>query len=324
MVSVETPWQSGKIGDYVVMLLQWPGFAPFLPLVLYGAISLALWCIRPESAKYFAIRLGIYSGAIVSTQFMLLVMTTTLFATWLAALVAGAILAALVYVVDKLVKRVKRFQIWHILVLTTIVACLSVLLRVLEFDWLELLFLGPFLFIVAAPTLAPLTFVRASVSIAEQQPDLTPPRRWPLYVLSLLVGWLVSWRWAVHIMLDEYSKLPTTNPNCYVSSAAAKGHRRLVGSRENLRNGLVVNDQMRRLKFLELTLQATSPMMHRLLRQIYNRIGPPLARQCRRSIWLADLSYLLLKPSEWIAMVLQVIAGVDEHRVAGIYGRSRE
>lgn len=328
IASTETPWQSGKLVDYVAMLLQWPGFAPFLPLVLYGAVSLGIWCFRPESSGRFAVRLGIYSGTIVSTQFMLLVMVGSLFASWFAAVVACAILAAVVFAIDKLLSRSKRFQIWHIMLLTTIVACLSVLARLLELDFTGIIFAVPFLFLAATPTLTPVTFLRASIFISEQvrRPDSSNhrPKLWPLFAIGWLAAWLASWRWAVHVMLDEYSKLPTTNPNCYVSSAAANGHPQWVGSCENPRSGMVVNDQMRRLKFLEIALQAMAPPLHQRLRSLYDRIGPPLARQCKRSIWLADLSYIMLKPAEWLALGLRAALNIDAGFIRRIYHDTRD
>jgi len=45
------------------------------------------------------------------------------------------------------------------------------------------------------------------------------------------------------------------------------------------------------------------PNAHRLLRKVYNRVGPAVARRIQRPI-LADLMYVMLKPIELLAVVI--------------------
>ena len=59
---------------------------------------------------------------------------------------------------------------------------------------------------------------------------------------------------------------------------------------------------MQTLKAAELLLAQRLPRLHRALRAVYDRVGPPIARRIR-SPWLADVSYLLFAP-------LAITAGV--------------
>jgi len=124
-----------------------------------------------------------------------------------------------------------------------------------------------------------------------------------LAVVTWLAAFLGACRTSVLWMLQEYAKLPTTPPEgCYVATAAARGHRRLVGAEEYAGpSGKVyrVNDQMRYLKTAELLLAALSPPAHRTCRRVYDRIGPVLAARLVSPL-LADGAYLSLKPAEWL------------------------
>ena len=100
-----------------------------------------------------------------------------------------------------------------------------------------------------------------------------------------LVSWFAAhcgaWRLSFIWMLEEYSQLPTTEPNrCFVCTAAARGHRRVVhGEDYRAPNGSLyrVNDQLRILKAFELLLLSTSPHAHCICRRVYDRVGPMLA-----------------------------------------------
>src|SRR5262249_24674408 len=101
-----------------------------------------------------------------------------------------------------------------------------------------------------------------------------------------------------------YSKLPLTAPqNCYVATAAARGHQSIVRSTRVMASDgswFMVNDQLRRLKAAELIIEGLFPKLHRLMRSLYDQLGPPLARQMIGRPLLADAAYLLLKPAEWL------------------------
>lgn len=93
------------------------------------------------------------------------------------------------------------------------------------------------------------------------------------------------------------------------SSAAAHGHHWLVRAESAAGGSAAVNLQMRRLKLLEFALAAACPRLHRFARRSYNRLGPPLARICRRTAWLADAAYAALEAR-------RVLGRVDSSRGA--------
>jgi hypothetical protein len=146
-----------------------------------------------------------------------------------------------------------------------------------------------------------------SVRLAWRYP-LAP--RFRLIQLMAVVTWLGAFlaacRWAVERSLAEYAKLPLSDPGgCYIASAAAYGHPWWVGSHPVLTaDGTIVriNRQLRVLKAGELALRDRMPRVHRLLRGVYDVLGPLAARRlaCR---WLADVAYLSLKPAEWAVCV---------------------
>ncbi len=104
-----------------------------------------------------------------------------------------------------------------------------------------------------------------------------------------------------------YSALPPERPDgygdCFVVSAAARGHKAFVGSHFDAAAGMMVNRQLVTLWQFERALQLRWPRTHRLLRWLYDSIGPRLAT-CFRSPLAADVAYLLLKPLEWLAAFL--------------------
>lgn len=177
--------------------------------------------------------------------------------------------------------------------------------------------------IAAAPTLNAVTYVRVSV-IATSRAAQSLGKTQKLFagrgiaiIVAWCLSWVVSWKLAIDVMLLEYSKLPMTDPNCYVSSAAASGHRRFVGA-ECSGNG-IVNRQMQRLKFLEFALATAFPRCHKFVRLIYNSIGPKLACYCALNVWFADVTFWALKPIEWAAVCVRVVSGVSPKRVEEIY-----
>jgi len=111
-----------------------------------------------------------------------------------------------------------------------------------------------------------------------------------------------SWATAVAAAIRTYRALPTTQPSgCYVVTAAARGHRRFVRARAA--GGMMVNDQLRRLKCAEIALATAAPSLHRAVRGAYDRVGPVLAAGMVHPL-LADLAYVLLKPAEWASAFL--------------------
>ena len=135
-----------------------------------------------------------------------------------------------------------------------------------------------------------------------------------------LVAWLgtyaVAWRYDILKMFELYAALPPQPPpDCYIATAAAQGHPRVVGSQTVHRvdgKSMQVNGQLQVLKFAELALLAVNPRWHTALRRIYDVVGKSLARRIH-SPFLADIAYLLLKPFEWLArwLLKMIVPDVD-------------
>ena len=303
------------------MLMDWPGFAPFLPFVIFSAACMATWLIDPVRSQHLVIRVGIFTGVIVSLQFLLLIMAMTSAITLFAALFAGPGLAMVVFALSWVATRIRRFTIRALMIFTTAIAVLIALLHATVTSWTE--FFASVLalslpVLAATPTLCLISYCRASYFVAVRSDLRADWRERPLVagasVVAWMVLWMTSWKYALDIMFDKYSKLPTTDPNCYVSAAAASGHRWLVGTDES-----GVNSQMRRLKFLEFACAAVSPHCHRSIRRCYNRWGPLLATICKSNRYFSDVTYLLLKPLELFSTILAWAASVPASRLSEIY-----
>jgi len=115
---------------------------------------------------------------------------------------------------------------------------------------------------------------------------------------------LAAWRQASLRAEALYAQLPTEPPpDCYVCTAAARGHPGFVGSwRVQASDGKScrVNRQLQRIKLAELATARRLPRLHHFCRVIYDRLGPALARSIRNP-YLADMTYVALKPCEWAA-----------------------
>lgn len=122
------------------------------------------------------------------------------------------------------------------------------------------------------------------------------------FPLSWLGGLMALTAIKVPLAQWLFERLPAERPpeGCFVVSAAARGHRRFVGSWLDPATGRPVNRQLQRLRAFEDALRIGFPRLHRLLRAIYNRIGPSIARRTGHPL-LADVTYLLLKPLELLA-----------------------
>ena len=321
--SATAPWQSGRLQDYITVLIRPPGIFWFYPFLFYSMCCLVLWCINPiRFSNSQPIRLGLFSGVFLAFAFMVLLSIVTAFVGQVMALFVMTGLAAVTWLLTRIAGKLIRFSILNLMVLTTIVALLLTIgmSRGLNSDDAARSVSIVLLFVCgAAPTTALVAFVRVSVAAFAISTKDSGSR---FLRLGLWIGWMLSGatstRFAVETMLDEYSRLPTTNPNCYICSAAAYGHRALVGSSKNEHGGWV-NLQMKRCKFLELVLLAICPGLAVALRQLYDVAGPALARACRINPFFADLTYLLLKPIEMTALVIQKRLSIGHQRIQQLY-----
>ena len=321
--SIDQPWQSGELQDYAAVLLDWPCLGVMLPLVAFSMACLTFYVCRPSTGQLPVIQIGLFCGAILALQYLILILGTTAYFTFFAAILAGPFIAVVVFGCVRGRHLIRRFTIQHLLILTTVLAVLISLSVTFGWwerppEWLEVFSGLVFMVVGATPTLNLITYARAAIQVADRHhPFVSPTRSLVLGLIGWFVAWMISIRLSTTVMMTEYEKLPLTNPNCYVSSAAASGHEWLVRS-ERTSCG-IVNAQMRRLKFLEFALAAAFPRTHRWIRRNYNRIGPRMAGCCRCNVWFADATYVCLKPLEWIAITLQIALRIPKIRIKRLY-----
>ena len=337
---VDALWQSGELDTYLKLMLEPPALLPFIPMLIFSMLALGTCCFWPQLANKLWVRVGVYGGGILSTQYLIFAVFAGAFFPFICAVVVGPLLALATYVANKLMPRARRITIFQIMLLTTVVAVFAAACMWLApalypeglGDIGEVVFGCVFWVLPALPLLNAITYVRAAFAILRSPALATVPAREQNRLIAMSSAWLLgfgaSWKFSLDAMLAEYARLPTSPPSCYVSSAAACGHPRLVGVTQFTCAGnqscdvdFPVNMQMCRLKFLEFALAALSPCLHRLVRHTYDRVGPRAAAVCRSNVWFADASYLALKPAEAMAYLLQMHARVSSQRVREIYVR---
>jgi hypothetical protein len=133
------------------------------------------------------------------------------------------------------------------------------------------------------------------------------------YFLGLASS-LPFWIWSLLWSRKIYLALPDTSSSCFVVTAAARGHRRVVGPFvEVMRHGRCqsVNYQLLTLSDFETLWRARAPGSHRLLRHFYNWFGPAVASRIT-SPWTADAAYLAIKPAEFAARLVLAITSNQE------------
>lgn len=165
------------------------------------------------------------------------------------------------------------------------------------FFGLGLLGLGPF-FALATYSLALRRYLAERPTDTEKdgtsrEVDEGPTFK-PWAIWTLLGG--AGFASAIHQMNVLFSRLPLDPPDrCFVASAAA----RVVGAEPvRFANGrtIPVTRQLRALKATELALIALTPRLHRALRSVYDRAGPPLAARLGRTT--GTVAWVLLLPAQ--------------------------
>ncbi len=134
---------------------------------------------------------------------------------------------------------------------------------------------------------------------------LDPPRGF----ISLLAS-LPFWIYTVWHTRELYRALPDQPPECFVVSAAARGHAAVVGPLEAVERGgrlLPVNRQLVTFWQFEELWRHRASRGHATFRQIYDVWGYRAAALIRNR-WLADAAYCALKPFELAARAIVAIA----------------
>ncbi len=105
----------------------------------------------------------------------------------------------------------------------------------------------------------------------------------------------------------------------YLCTVAAGGHRRVVKPlRMGVRHGhpVIVNRQLCVANAFEQVLEEKTPRFHRAVRGFYDKYGFPAAKLIR-SRYVADGVYFLMKPLEWLfLLVLYLTDANPENRIA--------
>jgi MFS family permease len=310
VVSILKPeWQDGKFASYIALMLSPEASWIFAPLLGYSVLSLLFLLAAPVRwAQFFWTRLGIYTGVLLALQFTILALIAlegTVFLVlgiWIAPLIAWPILRWLARKIGIL---------WTTLGVPAIAALLFVGYLLVEAFRARSFppaytFSTPFLFLIgfliaSAPFWSLLIMGTTGYRLLKHYETRFTLLR-GVGTLAWLGGFAASLSLAIMRTLQLYSELPTQPPDCYIATAAANGHPRLVRSREVTLPGgarMRVNAQLQRLKCAELALKAVSPRLHGVLRKLYDNLGRPLARRMTNP-FVADAAYLLLKPFEWI------------------------
>lgn len=117
----------------------------------------------------------------------------------------------------------------------------------------------------------------------------------------------------------NYSKVIPPDPiiipgdSHYLCTVSARGHEKIVkplraGIRSNKR--ILVNRQLLVANAFENILEQYTPKTHKAIRYIYDKYGYPLSKHINNK-FSADLTYFIMKPLEWIFLV--VLYSVDKN-----------
>lgn len=161
---------------------------------------------------------------------------------------------------------------------------------------------------------------------------LSNSKLWPIYaivfmfpLLGIIIGILLLFGQAPDSVIKAWTEtadwtlsLKEAPQNIeydehYLCTVAAGGHKKIVKPvRKGIRHGheVIVNRQLCIANAFEQILEEKTPRFHKLVRGIYDRYGFPVARLIK-SKWIADIIYIVMKPLEWI--FLMVIYTIDVH-----------
>jgi len=302
-------WQSGP-ERYFEILLGRDVTTYFYPFALYSMLSALSLLIQPARfGRFFIIRFGIYSGTLLAAHFSALLLFEgsglIVVPVGLAALLPYSILVAF----------------WNY----TKDAESS------SFFWRTLLMIVWLLFLFTPPTYAPdmagallvpgMFVLIGSVCWVFPLGVWWSVQLWPmekewgtkkwLASMAWLSSYALTWVFAIARMFEIYNSLPTHPPDCYIATAAAQGHPRLVGSFATTTKGgqtFRLNKQLQHLKAAELILQALTPRLHRSVRIVYDVVGVYLAQKITHPA-VATGVYWSLKPLEWFTQGVLLLLG---------------
>ena len=299
-------WQSGEFSDYLILLLFPEAALLFILLLAYSIICYCLLLIDAiRFSQMHFVRFGIYTGVLLALQYSVL---SALFlfnnsASW------NSLYLIILWLLPVFTPKIYRFLVtkWVSKAVNTILLVFVIILFFLSMLIMRSP-LSPLVFTlvvltVAAPFWSFLIALRAAIWLYKTHEfKLTFPRG--IGLAAWIAGYVVAWRYDILKMYELYAALPPQPPpDCYIATAAARGHPQFVGSWLACRatgETTRVNQQLQILKCAELALMAVQPRFHKAFRRVYDVIGKSLAQRMQNP-FLADLAYLLLKPWDWLA-----------------------
>lgn len=293
-------WQTGELRSYITLLLFPEASLLFFPLFAYSIICyLLLLLAAARYSEAFVIRFGVYTGILLALHYSIVVLVYS-FSSF-------AYLVVLTWIFPFVFLLIYRRAVarWTALKVNKVLFILipGALLVSTALTRGGALFFVLVALLMAAPFWSLLLAIQASIwLIKNHETKFTLPRG--LGLTAWVAAYIAAWRFDILKMYELYAALPPTPPtDCYIATAAARGHRQFVHSwTVPCLDGrsIQVNVQLQRLKCAELAMLAINPRLHGFLRGIYNRAGKVLAR-CIQKPLFADVAYMLLKPWEWMA-----------------------
>jgi hypothetical protein len=271
-------------------------------LLVYSVISYILLLMDTDRfVGSFVVRFGIYTGAFLALQYSILTMFTVVVSP------TSFLLVILLYFAPIIISRTYRWLTSKFNAELVVYAALAI----------GLVILFASMFALDNPAL-PFIFLISSLGVAAPFWSFLIAGQAMLWLIKNhegkftflrglgLIAWIASYAYALRFnilkMYELYAALPPQPPDCYIATAAAKGHPRFVhSSAVELKSGkhLRINRQLQRLKCVELTLMVLSPGVHGFVRRVYDVVGRKLAGRIANP-YLADIAYLLLIPAEWV------------------------
>ena len=167
---------------------------------------------------------------------------------------------------------------------------------------------GARVFWLAIPAMLPILAVLVLILILfGQRPD------------SVILAFTKTSDW---ILSGEIAPPPVAYDTHYLCTVSLRGHKKLVKPiRFGLRRGekIVVNRQLCVANAFEQLLEEKTPGFHRVVRKFYDTYGYPISRHIN-SAWSADVVYLIMKPLEWVfVVVLYLFDEKPENRICKQY-----
>ena len=326
-------WQSGRLSDYAELFLSGRVTTVFLPLLLFAVSGLLVATWSPQRRDRWWVRLAVASGVPLSMQYHLAVFFIMLAegSEWLTALAVALVACPFILVLSLAIRWlfVRLGARWFgfgvgVLYLISVVISISVSSSdPLMTPALSACSMALFVTLTSAPCWCLAVYFRLSRELYQAR-DAQDRHRLVMLGLgaSWLITWAVTWREGLRQLLLRYAELPTEPPDCFLATAASRGHPWLVGARPARAGGgqtFPATPQLRRFKAAELLLAGLAPEIHRRLRRAYDVVGRRLARRLNHPL-AADLAWLALKPIELGAALILMLATRDsEHAIQRIW-----